>query len=356
MKLLQLFFRNNTLSESERFVPPWTSDGEVSLPKHLLLAVTFRCMAKCPHCYLLQQDDATFREQPLMQEDLFEMLLSAPFCRDIKKVTFTGGEPLLHPQLPEWVQHVKNAGIATVATITNGMSLQNDKTFERLFALKDLNYINVSLDACNAQEYCEAKGIKHCDFDLICSRIRELSKHAKAMRTRLSGSFVMREFSASRVRHVVQFAEALGFHKINLHALHLVDPAQDGSNPAVSSMAECQRITDCRDYATDLTVKVPVQLADRSYFCPSIARYLCVGATGELAPCCHIPWNSRYGEIPTSLENPINHKNIASMRSAFAAAAESRNENLLPVECRECPKRTVGHLHYSATKKEWHRA
>jgi MoaA/NifB/PqqE/SkfB family radical SAM enzyme len=60
------------------------------------------------------------------------------------RVHFTGGEPLIHPELLEILSHCRGLGIPELAMTTNA-TLVNEQAAERLFAA-GLSHVNVSLD------------------------------------------------------------------------------------------------------------------------------------------------------------------------------------------------------------------
>ena len=108
---LHLIFRENRSVD----LPVFTQ-GEMPLPRRLLIAATFRCAAKCPHCYLLQQNKNLFQEQTVMTENLFQGIMDSPFTRNIRSTAFGGGEALLHPALFKWMDQAEERGLPKIST------------------------------------------------------------------------------------------------------------------------------------------------------------------------------------------------------------------------------------------------
>lgn len=120
--------------------------------------LTYRCNASCSFC------DIWERPSPYVTLDNARQNL-----RDLKKlgvrvVDFTGGEPLLHRQLPELLQEAKRLGLITTVT-TNG--LLYPKQAERLRGLIDM--LHFSLDSPIAEEHDASRGVK-C-FDKVMESI-----------------------------------------------------------------------------------------------------------------------------------------------------------------------------------------
>jgi 12,18-didecarboxysiroheme deacetylase len=126
-----------------------------SLPSHLLQFaadkkpvvvwnVTRRCNLKCLHCYAqagahAAPDELSYEEGLALLQDLKE--LGAPV------VLFSGGEPLMRPDLLELVHRTVSAGLRAVIS-TNGTLI----TREMAGRLKDLglSYVGISLDGTAA--------------------------------------------------------------------------------------------------------------------------------------------------------------------------------------------------------------
>jgi len=128
----------------------YNRDGK-HLPSHLLQFaavkrpvvvwnMTRRCNLRCVHCYSQSQNKAfpgelTTTEGKALIDDL------AAFSCPV--ILFSGGEPLMRPDLPDLVRHATDRGIRAVIS-TNGTLINGDfaKTFRRF----GLSYVGVSLD------------------------------------------------------------------------------------------------------------------------------------------------------------------------------------------------------------------
>ncbi|NID11510.1 radical SAM protein [Fibrivirga algicola] len=120
--------------------------------------VTYRCNATCSFC------DIWERPSPYVTiENARENF------RDLKRlgvrvIDFTGGEPLLHRQLPALLAEAKQQGFITTVT-TNG--LLYPKQAESLRGLVDM--LHFSLDSPNADEHDKGRGVR-C-FDKVMESI-----------------------------------------------------------------------------------------------------------------------------------------------------------------------------------------
>ncbi|MEK6288615.1 MAG: radical SAM protein [Acidobacteriota bacterium] len=100
--------------------------------------ITRKCNLNCPHCYI---DAGPPREGELATSEILH-LLEEMAEMGVWAVTFTGGEPTLHPDFAEFVQFARSQGLL-VGIATNGMFL-SDALLDRL--PRDGVIISVSLD------------------------------------------------------------------------------------------------------------------------------------------------------------------------------------------------------------------
>jgi MoaA/NifB/PqqE/SkfB family radical SAM enzyme len=120
--------------------------------------VTYRCNASCSFC------DIWERPSPYVTLEH-----ARDNFRDLKRlgvrvIDFTGGEPLLHRQLPELLAEAKKQGFITTVT-TNG--LLYPKQADSLRGLVDM--LHFSLDSPNADEHDTGRGVR-C-FDKVMESI-----------------------------------------------------------------------------------------------------------------------------------------------------------------------------------------
>ncbi len=139
---------------SERDVAVSYFNRRVSAPFRVICEVTYRCNARCIHCYApapqpYRITELTLKEWKKLFEDISDM--------GAFRVVFTGGEPLLREDLFEMVACVHNLGLATTLE-TNG-SLLDRKKVEKLVKA-GINVINISINRSNPHDYDVFSGYK----------------------------------------------------------------------------------------------------------------------------------------------------------------------------------------------------
>lgn len=119
-------------------------DGFGRRIEYLRISVTDKCNLRCVYCMPLQGLDWMRRDELLTYEEI-EQVVRAMAPLGLRRVRFTGGEPLVRRDLVELVRRVAAVpGIEDLALSTNAVLLA-----EHAGALREagLNRINVSLDS-----------------------------------------------------------------------------------------------------------------------------------------------------------------------------------------------------------------
>jgi uncharacterized radical SAM superfamily Fe-S cluster-containing enzyme len=107
-----------------------------------VLPIVSECNLDCPICYTVNKNENAF---VLTKEGFAEMLSHLAEDREsIDIINFTGGEPTLHPELPELVRMAHRAGFHRVAISTNGLRLK-DRDYLKELAECDTRVV-LSLD------------------------------------------------------------------------------------------------------------------------------------------------------------------------------------------------------------------
>lgn len=114
------------------------------------ISVTSDCNLRCFYCKRESPGIPTPDDQQMKTGEI-KTLIELLAEMGIRKIRFTGGEPLLRPDIVDLVQIAKSTtGIETVSLTTNGTLLE--KHFEALVSA-GLDGINLSIDTLNKQRF-----------------------------------------------------------------------------------------------------------------------------------------------------------------------------------------------------------
>ncbi len=105
---------------------------QVRLP---VVTITSACNLDCPICYVHNKNDDAYH-MPVGEFDQILANLRRDHGAELDIVNLTGGEPMMHPRLWDFLEHAQAAGIHRVTVCSNGLKLAKDEAVvARLAAL-----------------------------------------------------------------------------------------------------------------------------------------------------------------------------------------------------------------------------
>jgi cyclic pyranopterin phosphate synthase len=124
---------------------------------YLRISLTPRCNLRCVYCLPPQNPPGLSDRNRLLSPGEIVLIVEAAAELGVRRVRFTGGEPLLRQELIEIVARVAEIpGIEDISLSTNGILLEKKA---KQLAEAGLNRVNISLDTLNAEKYhCMTRG------------------------------------------------------------------------------------------------------------------------------------------------------------------------------------------------------
>ena len=117
---------------------------------YLRISVTDRCNLRCVYCMPKEGLQWQRRADQLTVEEIARVV-EAAVEGGVRRVRLTGGEPLVHPQIVEIVQHIAAVpGIEDVSLTTNAMLLER---LAQPLADAGLRRVNIGLDTLQAEKF-----------------------------------------------------------------------------------------------------------------------------------------------------------------------------------------------------------
>ena len=102
------------------------------------MVVVRRCNLACGYCNEFDQTS------PPVPTELLKVRIAHVRRLGALSVEFTGGEPLLHPDLPELIRHAKREGIPRARLISNAFLMSEEKV--KALNAAGLDHLQVSVD------------------------------------------------------------------------------------------------------------------------------------------------------------------------------------------------------------------
>ena len=253
--------------------------------KKVLLQITERCNLKCKHCFV----SATSQGNEMSIEDIKNKIVPRLVSSQTVKVTLTGGEPLVHPDVLEIISLLRHNNIA-VGICTNAVNITEDL----IILSKKLGNIhfNVSLDGFNAKSHGTFRG-NNSDllFNKIIKNISLLGKEKL-----LNGILVTPNVYAdlNEYKELAIFAKNIGAHYVLYNPLSKFGRGQNsvsiGSSKDTLEKIKSITLNLCDDNFEIVYIRFPEKGKAISE-CP-LGKVLYVFTNGDVAICPYMAFAS----------------------------------------------------------------
>jgi MoaA/NifB/PqqE/SkfB family radical SAM enzyme len=175
------------------------------------LACNLRCVM-CPWREIAQN----LENNGLMSQAIWESI--RPHLSEIKSIDFTGGgEPLLQPNLPEWIGEAHAAGCET-GFLSNGLLLKKEKLQQILSA--GVDWICISMDGADADMYEKIR--IGSDFERVRDNLANIAKMRTDKVPKIMINFVLMDLNFHQIEDIVRLASRLGVDQLNFKQCEVI--------------------------------------------------------------------------------------------------------------------------------------
>jgi MoaA/NifB/PqqE/SkfB family radical SAM enzyme len=151
-----------------------------------------------------------------MSQAIWESI--GPHLPEIKSIDFTGGgEPLLQPNLPEWIGEAHAAGCET-GFLSNGLLLTKEKLQQILDA--GVDWICISMDGADAEMYEKIR--IGSDFERVCENVANIAKLRTGKVPKIMINFVLMDLNFHQIEDIVRLASRLGVDQLNFKQCEVI--------------------------------------------------------------------------------------------------------------------------------------
>lgn len=141
-----------------------TNNEKLTHPLKIEIALTDMCNQKCIHCS--NKKKIGKKNKFISLELIKKIVMENPLM-----LVFSGGEPLLHPSITEYVNIAKSKGI-NLRILTNGLLIERNLLKElRESGYEDTDVLQISLDGATEDTYYRQRGIY--GLKKVCKGIEE---------------------------------------------------------------------------------------------------------------------------------------------------------------------------------------
>jgi pyrroloquinoline quinone biosynthesis protein E len=250
-------------------------------------------------------------------------------------VLFSGGEPLLRPELPELVKAAREAGMYT-NLITSALGLSRDRARELKAA--GLDNVQISFQAEDGAVADSIAGVTAHARKLEAARlVRELGFP-------LTFNVVLHRKNLGRLEAIIALAEELGAERLELANTQFYGWAfknKEALLPTRLQLEEAERIATAAKARLsgkmEILYVLPDYYGDRPKPCMNGwgRRYVTVNPVGDVLPC------PTAGEIKSLRFDNIRQHSLSWIWAKSEAFNRFRGTDWMPDPCRTCDLREV---------------
>lgn len=301
---------------------PWT----------LIAELTYACPLRCAYCSnppLLAEQAA-----PLATED-WQRLLREAHELGVMQAHFTGGEPLLHPELEPLVATASELGIYTTL-VTSGVPLERARL--EALAERGLEHVQLSIQAV---EPTTARAV--CGRAELEQKLR-VAGWVKDLGLSLTLNVVLTRLNLAELPQLVELAERIEPDRLELaHAQYLGWALlnRDQLLPSSEELARAREITSLARTRLaerfEIVAVLPDYHADRPRACMDgwAQRYLVVTPFGKLMP-CHAAHS-----LPGLKFDDVRSAPLAELWQSSPALQRYRGSSWMQEPCSSCDQREI---------------
>ena len=176
-------------------------------PIYVKIKINYGCNLKCEMCKHWRET----REPPISM-NRFREIISELAELGCKKIHFSGGEPMLRPQLPDLVEHATQLGMRVTLT-TNGTLI--DKVKAKRLVEAGLRGVNVSIDSPLRKMHEKIRGVEG-SFKQTTKAVSLFNKYSHKGKLTVRINTVVGRSNYQTLATLPDLAHELGADGINL--------------------------------------------------------------------------------------------------------------------------------------------
>jgi len=193
--------------------------------------ISFACNLACVMCPWKGVREQS-GDSGLMDASVWNAL--RPNLQDVTEIDFSGGgEPLIHPDLAEWIAEAKQAR-CRAGFLTNGSLL--DETVASRMLDAGVDWIALSADGAKAETFEAIR--EGASFAQFCENVRRLTGMRMGTIPRVMFNFVMMPSNIDELQDIVRLAADLQVDQVNFKQCDVVRGGQESQLGLFASKAD----------------------------------------------------------------------------------------------------------------------
>ena len=291
-------------------------------PRRISVELANICNLHCSYCFRSDENLYTSHAEFFPLELLRRVISEARVAANVTRITFTGGEPTLHPQFEDTLKIIREADL-TVSFVTNGWH------FERVWPALQANraavsHVAFSLDGVTREDHDRWRG--KGSFDRLVRAITRcyMSKLPFGIKV------VIRRDLVDQLEQIAIFAARMG--AASLHFAHVM-PTSDAVLESSALTLEEQRAVEQEIAILARIFKINIGL-DVGYYNVDETRPPCaplagvsmnIDFRGRLSLCCNLS-GYRGADEESDVVADLNVESFTSAYEKFMTLAAAQSQ------------------------------
>jgi len=289
-------------------------------PRRLSVELANICNLHCSYCFRSDENLYSSHAEFFPLDLLRRLIDEARDAANVTRISFTGGEPTLHPEFAETLRIIGNAG-ATVSFVTNGWR------FERVWpALQEnraaVSHVAFSLDGVTREDHDRWRG--NGSFDRL---VRAFTR-CYMSKLPFGIKIVIRRDLVDQLEQIAIFAARMGAASLNF--VHVMPTSNSVADDSALSLEE-QRVAEqeiailARIFKMSIGIDVGYYNTDdtRPPCAPLAGVSINIDYRGRLSLCCNLS-GFRGAAQELDVVADLNVESFASAYEKFKALAATQ--------------------------------
>jgi pyrroloquinoline quinone biosynthesis protein E len=300
-------------------------------PYTLIAELTYRCPLRCAYC----SNPVRYAAQAELTTPMWQQVLGEAEALGVMQVHFTGGEPLLRPDLPALVERAHGLGQYT-SLITSAVGLTRERLAE--LARAGLDHVQISIQGmhdADAQRIAGRTGLAHKLQSMAW--VRELG-------LALTMNVVLHRENIEQVPQLIELATQVGAERLELANTQYLGWALENREALLPSHAQIERARDQAAIARErLRGRLELLFVLPDYETGTVRacmqgwarRYILISPDGLVLPC------HQAHTLPTLSWERVGQRPLRDIWLDSSGLNAFRGEGWMREPCRSCEQRSV---------------
>lgn len=276
-----------------------------SKPAFFVIEPTNHCNLRCSLCPTGQRDPAVPRGR--MKFEAFKKIIDAISKHALVVNLLNWGEPLLHPDLPKFIEYAGQSGLWPI--VSSNFSLPITDAFLRDLLKSSLGVLHISLDGTDPETYSVYR--RGGDFHCVVENLQRATRMKRELGLKypiIETSMIVSRYNEHQIAASFELSKTLGADRHKLSKLQ-IDPSS-----SLDWLPLDQQYA-YKNYSED-------DSEESEAACSRLYTFMVINWNGNVASCClTYDEKSDFGNcLSVSLDDVWNNENFKTARGIFSAA------------------------------------